>query len=64
MLSAMHQLTPTTESNDPISPDYIYNVLREQKKFDSLHGRQEDADEFLGSLLGALHEELVESKWQ
>ena len=42
---------------DPFTPDYVYETLRKLKKFDSLRGRQEDADEFLGSLLDTLHEE-------
>ncbi|RKP10673.1 hypothetical protein THASP1DRAFT_12520 [Thamnocephalis sphaerospora] len=51
----------TLELGEPFAPEYIYETLRQQKKFDSLRGRQEDADEFLGSLLDALHEEFVAS---
>ncbi|CAG8611548.1 8833_t:CDS:10 [Ambispora leptoticha] len=40
-------------------PEYVYDALRGTKKFDSMKGRQEDAEEFLGYLLDGLHEELL-----
>ncbi|RKP27655.1 hypothetical protein SYNPS1DRAFT_20874, partial [Syncephalis pseudoplumigaleata] len=47
---------------DPFTPEYVYETLRQLKKFDSLRGRQEDADEFLGSLLDTLHEEFDQAR--
>ncbi|CAG8607736.1 15713_t:CDS:2, partial [Acaulospora colombiana] len=42
-----------------ILPDYVYDALRGLKRFDSMKGRQEDAEEFLGFLLDGLHEEFL-----
>ncbi|CAG8511587.1 15618_t:CDS:2 [Racocetra fulgida] len=44
---------------EPILPDYVYDALRGLKRFDSMKGRQEDAEEFLGFLLDGLHEEFL-----
>ncbi|KAI8642580.1 hypothetical protein BD408DRAFT_386874 [Parasitella parasitica] len=44
---------------EPFVPEYVYNALREQKKFDTLRGRQEDSEEFLCFLLDGLHEEMI-----
>ncbi|KAI9488245.1 hypothetical protein BDB00DRAFT_877631 [Zychaea mexicana] len=44
---------------EPFVPEYVYDALRGQKRFDSLKGRQEDAEEFLCFLLDGLHEEMV-----
>ncbi|CAO3624853.1 unnamed protein product [Cunninghamella echinulata] len=47
------------EALEPFVPEYVYDALRGQKRFDSLKGRQEDAEEFLCFLLDGLHEEMV-----
>jgi ubiquitin carboxyl-terminal hydrolase 10 len=44
---------------EPFVPEYVYNALRDQKKFDTLRGRQEDSEEFLCFLLDGLHEEMT-----
>ncbi|CAO3693781.1 hypothetical protein G6F70_001706 [Rhizopus microsporus] len=44
---------------EPFVPEYVYNALRGQKKFDTLRGRQEDSEEFLCFLLDGLHEEMT-----
>ncbi|KAJ3209447.1 Ubiquitin carboxyl-terminal hydrolase 10 [Entophlyctis luteolus] len=44
---------------DAFEPTYIYDVLSSMKHVDSVKGRQEDAEEFLGFLLDGLHEELL-----
>ena len=43
----------------PFAPDYIYDVLRSKKKFGTLRGSQEDAEEFLTAMLDCLHEEFA-----
>jgi len=41
-------------------PTYIYEALKEKKRFDSMRGgQQEDAEEFLGFYLDTLEEELL-----
>ncbi|KAF8343375.1 hypothetical protein F5887DRAFT_918597 [Amanita rubescens] len=41
-------------------PTYVYDALKEKKRFDNMRGgQQEDAEEFLGFMLGTLEEELV-----
>ncbi|CAG8679245.1 11674_t:CDS:10, partial [Funneliformis caledonium] len=47
------------EFGEAFSPEYVYNALRGLKRFDSMKGRQEDAEEFLGFLLDGLHEEFL-----
>jgi hypothetical protein len=43
---------------EPIEPRYIYEVLGSIKS-ECLKGRQEDAEEFLSSVLNGLHEEMI-----
>ncbi|KAH7107660.1 hypothetical protein BKA62DRAFT_684060 [Auriculariales sp. MPI-PUGE-AT-0066] len=46
--------------SDPFIPTYIYDALKETKRFDSMRrGHQEDAEEFLGFYLDTLEEELL-----
>lgn len=41
-------------------PSYVYEAMKEKKRFDNMRGgQQEDAEEFLGFLLETLEEELV-----
>ncbi|KAI9475913.1 MAG: hypothetical protein EXX96DRAFT_575114 [Benjaminiella poitrasii] len=53
------QLDNLEPYGEPFVPEYVYNALREQKKFDTLRGRQEDSEEFLCFLLDGLHEEML-----
>lgn len=41
-------------------PEYVYDALRNYKNIDTIKGRQEDAEEFLGFLLDGLHEEFLD----
>ncbi|KAH0565738.1 hypothetical protein GP486_000861 [Trichoglossum hirsutum] len=42
-------------------PEYVYNAIRHLPRFSSLQrGHQQDAEEFLGFLLGGLHDECVQ----
>ncbi|TFK67100.1 cysteine proteinase [Pluteus cervinus] len=41
-------------------PSYVYDAMKERKKFDNMRGgQQEDAEEFLGFYLDTLEEELI-----
>ncbi|KAI8848701.1 hypothetical protein BC829DRAFT_393685 [Chytridium lagenaria] len=62
-LSADGKMSDTTFSADSaFEPENVYEALRSLKGVDSVKGRQEDAEEFLGFLLDGLHEELLASK--
>ncbi|CAJ0832665.1 12554_t:CDS:10 [Entrophospora sp. SA101] len=47
------------EYGEPFLPEYVYYALRGLKRFNSMKGRQEDAEEFLCFLLDGLHEEFL-----
>ncbi|TPX40284.1 hypothetical protein SeMB42_g06063 [Synchytrium endobioticum] len=51
--------SPDSAPAAPFAPEYVYDALRTLKKINSIKGRQEDAEEFLGFLLDGLHEELL-----
>ncbi|KAI8870891.1 cysteine proteinase, partial [Ramicandelaber brevisporus] len=44
---------------DSLIPEVVYDTLRSRTRFESIRGRQEDTQEFLGFLLDGLHEEMI-----
>ncbi|KAJ3145087.1 hypothetical protein HDU86_001158 [Geranomyces michiganensis] len=54
------ELKQTGTDESAFAPEYIYTALQETGYFEkAAKGRQEDAQEYLGFLLDALHEELL-----
>ncbi|KAI9446193.1 hypothetical protein H4582DRAFT_1904182 [Lactarius indigo] len=48
------------ENVDSFMPTYVYDAMKEKKRFDNMRGgHQEDAEEFLGFYLDTLEEELL-----
>lgn len=51
---------PRQIDTDAFVPDYVYDAMRLNKRFDFVQlGQQEDAEEFLGFLLSTLHDEVL-----
>lgn len=51
--------TAPVSDSDFLSPDYVYDAMKLHKRFDLFQlGHQEDAEEFLSSILSTLHEEV------
>jgi len=47
------------EFGESFFPEYVYEALRKYSSSNSLKGRQEDAEEYLGFLLNGIHDEFV-----
>ncbi|KAI8900329.1 hypothetical protein BC833DRAFT_582371 [Globomyces pollinis-pini] len=54
-----HGSEPDAEQDSAFEAEFVYDAIRLRTKIDSLKGRQEDAEEFLGFLLDGIHEELL-----
>ena len=51
-----------SDFDESISPDMIYEAMRKINRFQTIKGRQEDAEEFLGYLMDGLHEDFLKSR--
>jgi ubiquitin carboxyl-terminal hydrolase 10 len=63
IMNAVIRFLDECSENDPeaFAPEYVYDAIRSEQNLESVKGRQEDAQEFLGFLLDGLHEELMQA---